>query len=108
MASTGQNFTLYEGEDKNLAFTVTGIDVTTATAIVWVAHSPGGAFVTKTLADAEIAQTSSTVATVTILPADFDGIPEGDYNHQLWITNSSSKASLVAEGKITFKKDYRA
>lgn len=106
MASTEQNINdLHVGEDRTLEFSLAGpIDATTATEIEYGVKAGSSAlFTTKALTSGVTATDADTI-TVVIDAADTTGEEPGVYQHELRLTNASSKQSTVMTGTLTLLK----
>lgn len=105
MATVQQDITLYQSTDRILRFTLTGVVVNTATAIVWRAgpDANGSPVIEKTLAGGGIANLTATTLDVVLVPSDTGSIAPGQYYHELRITNAASNQDVVAEGELTLK-----
>lgn len=112
MAAINQNFTMYMGDDKQLNFTI--LDEAGATvslensAAIWVMVNMVKVPTTpvrKTTEDGGITHTGNIYHvfidsddTLTILP--------GKYQHELRMTNSDGKESVVASGEVIIYPSY--
>lgn len=112
MAKTGQDRTIYAGDDAELPFTLTDangdpLDLTGA-RLRWACAATvnSAAVITKDSAngDAEIEITSSPgfEASVWLVPADTMNL-SGVYRHELEIIDGAGKTETLATGKLTIK-----
>lgn len=101
MPSTEQHIEMRLGEDRTLDISLDGIDATTATEIEYGAWAGSSVlFTTKALTSGVTATDADTV-TVTLDAADTASGEAGIYQHELRITNASSKQSVVMTGTLT-------
>lgn len=108
MTATAQNLTMYQGDTKSLVFTVTDDagapkNITGAT-VRWVLQrwvTDSTPILDKGVGTG-IALTTplSGVLTVTLTPADTLAL-QGDFWHELEITDTSTNVSTVSTGQIT-------
>ena len=89
-------------EDRTLTFSLSGpIDATTASEIEYAAWAgSSNLFTTKTLATG-VAATDADTITVTIDASDTTGEEAGVYQHELRLSNASSKAQAITIGTLT-------
>ena len=119
MVQTGQDFTVYAGDDNQLSFAITAagstapLDLTGATIYWTVAVDPGDNLkLEKSSTGSDINITSSTAGTFTIdiQAADTESLggpantPSKAYFHQVRIVDSSGEKSVLAVGTMTVKK----
>jgi len=104
MPSTEQNIEMRLGEDRIIEFSFSGpIDATTALQIEYgVKAGTSALFTTKTLTTG-VAATDADTITVTLDSSDTAGEEPGVYQHELRLTNASSKQSTVATGTLTLE-----
>jgi hypothetical protein len=105
MTSTSQDFTIYQGEAKQIVFTVSGLAAVAGLSAEWVLWG-GEALVTKTsvlggIALADLGDTIS--ATVTLDSDDSADVAAGRYVHQLVLVDADDDRAVVAEGAVTVK-----
>ena len=99
MATKNQNFEMWQGEDKELVFSITDVDDLSGASAQWqLANSY--------YRNAEITKSGTvdgSAATVTILlePDDTLSLKTGTWVHQLRLTDSSGNRNKAAEGKLT-------
>lgn len=108
--ATAQDFPITHGESKRLIITVTGTDVTTATAITWVmAHSRDPApAITKTLDDG-VSAVDATTVWVDIAADDWADVRFAPHKHQLWVTDANgNSAAVLTDSTVTIERDLRA
>ena len=107
MTSTGQNLTMYAGDDKILIVTTTDpndvpIDVSGCT-IRWIVYkrSPQNIVIDKTTPSTGIALTDPTngIFEITLVPGDTENLL-GEYNHECELTDMDSKISTIFVGYI--------
>ncbi len=109
-ANANQNVEMFQGTSRTLRFTITGTNLTTATAIIWRAvpaslggsgGSGGSPVITKTLAGGGIGNLTSTSLDVLLFPSDTTALTPGAFTHELRITDATSNQDVVADGTIT-------
>jgi hypothetical protein len=81
-------------------------EVSGATSIIYAIINPrnGVALATKDLSDGITVVAS--VVTVTLVPADTEGLLGGTYLHELEIITSDNKTYTALQGEIILKKGY--
>ena len=104
MPDQDQILQVFQGTSKTLTVTITGTNVTTATAIVFtVMGRHGTAIISKSLDD-DITQTSSTTFTVDIAADDTSSVDTGAYPWQAKLTNASSEPEITTTGLFIIHK----
>lgn len=102
MAVRNQNFELWQGENKELVFTVEDADDLTGATYDWrmakTVYQP--AVVTKT----GNVSAGATTVTVTLEPSDTENLTPTTWQHQLRITDSAGRQNKAAEGTITLHR----
>lgn len=101
MTMTNQNFTVYQGMDREVAFTLTGVDAATdISAATWKAGS-----ISKTLGSglAAVEEDGAVKIVLTLAPADTAEMEARNYHHQLTATDGTSKRDMTATGIMTVK-----
>ena len=99
MTMTGQDFTVYQGMDREIAFTMSGVDqATDIVAATWK-----GGTITKTLDSGLTAIDDDGVVKIvlTLLQADTETLPAYIYTHQLTATDVTTKRDMTATGIMT-------
>ncbi len=102
MTMTGQNFTVYQGMDRELAFTLDGVAAATdVKAATWK-----GAGISKTLGSGitAIDEDERVKVVVTLAAATTAGLTAGIYEHQLTATDANTKKDMTATGTMTVRK----
>ena len=105
---SGQDFELVEGEYKELAVVITGVNTVglVKTATFKAVRYEDGTIVTKTLAAVQIVITDPTpddnkvTATVKLLEADFNE-KDGTWQYELWMTDTSDLPFCPTMGTLT-------
>lgn len=103
MAAVEQDFTIWQGEDKELVFTITenaaALDLTGGT-LDWTLG--------KDLLNisAQITDAVNGICKVDIDKTDSAGLRTGVHTHQLVLTDTSGNVSVVSEGEATVKRTY--
>jgi hypothetical protein len=105
------DFTMYTGDDRSFNVGITneeGVadEVSGATSIIYAIINPrnGVALATKDLSNGITVIAS--VVTVTLVPADTEGLLGGTYLHELEIITSDNKTYTALQGEIILKKGY--
>jgi len=101
MTMTNQNFTVYQGMDREVAFTLTGVNAAPdISAATWK-----GGDISKTLGDEleAVEEDGAVKIVLTLVPADTAEMEARDYHHQLTATDSTSKRDMTATGIMTVK-----
>lgn len=107
---TGQDFTIWSGDNKNVTFTVTdsnsaSVDLTGA-CVAWVlSNTPATASIVRLHSDSGCGITvSGCTFTVSLSPTHTSGLA-GTYYHEAQVRDSASDISTVAVGTATIKFD---
>ena len=116
MTTTGQTITVYEGEDKTIAISVTdttggtAVNYAGATAITWRVTTDAEsetAIIEKTLADAEISladdEGTNDQIVIVLDAADTTSIGPETYYHECRVVDSSGDSQVVAVGDFVLK-----
>lgn len=104
MATTGQDFTIWSGDDKSLVITLTdGTDTTGGSAVWTLANSPTGPSLVRLTTDAGITMSGS-VITVTLQPSHTAGLA-GIFYHECQFRNSASKVATTTVGTVVINYD---
>jgi len=106
MASTGQNFSMYQGETRVVTVTIpSGVTVSSTDAIKWVmATAAGVALVTKTQAGGGIGNRTSTTFDIYLYPADTVNVVNGEHIHEARVTNADGDECVVTVGTVSLSK----
>ena len=110
MTAVNQDFSIYQGESKQVTFDVTdengdNLDLTSYTAIEWIAYHPDSKVnqISKDLSSGIEVGGNTYEAVVTFDPSDTSGIDPYEYPHELRITAADGAESVVATGTMTLK-----
>lgn len=98
MATTGQDFTVYQGEDLDVTFTITGTDITGWATGAYFRYRPTTTLVlSKTSGASEITYTTpaSGIGKVILTDTDTDTLAAGLYDWSLWRTDNGSERCLL-------------
>jgi hypothetical protein len=116
MATSDQNVTMYSGDSRVLAFTITEANGTTpinltGAVVAWAcARKLSGGFSTTPTLSKEIGAGITIIAAiagtleVALAPADTASLV-GRYYHELQVTDAAGNVSTVATGTLTITKD---
>ena len=111
MTATGQSFTIYQGDDKELYVTayeedyVTTLNITGCT-LNWVVYKryPENIVLTKTTASGITFTTPATGGfLITLVPEDTETLL-GEYNHECELLDTNNHISTIMVGKMTVYK----
>jgi len=110
MTKTGQNFSIYQGDSKEVYVTVldeneNNLDITSCT-INWVMYKryPENVVLTKTTASGiAITVPSSGIFRMDFSPSDTESLL-GDYNHEGEITDTNLNISTIFVGTVNVYK----
>mgnify|MGYP000892708861 FL=1 len=112
MASEGQDFKMTAGDTRVLRIAVTDtdgeqVDLAGATARWWMARSSrstgASVLVQKSTSGGVSIDEQTGIVTVTISPADTEGLSAGLYYHELEIVDGNGAVSTVTTGKVTMR-----
>lgn len=105
MATTRQDFTLYQGTHRTLRVSLTGASPASATAAVWrVARDRGSAaLLSKSLADTGVGNLTAGTLDVYLFPGDSVELSPGEYYHELRLADADGQEDVVLEGTLTLK-----
>ncbi|MDD4721984.1 MAG: hypothetical protein PHR07_04505 [Acidaminococcaceae bacterium] len=111
MASTKQNFELWQGEVKTITVTVlkqdgTAKDLTAASAIVWEMSTSVAALapsITKSVGSGITVSTPATsgVFVIVLAHTDTHTMDPGVYHHEARVTDSAGVEEVVTIGEVT-------
>lgn len=111
MTATGQNFDMYQGDDKQVSVTTYGEDGVTVLdisncAINWVLYKryPENIVLTKTTSSGiTLTIPASGVFLITLVPVDTENLL-GEYNHEAELTDLAGYISTIMVGKVLIYK----
>lgn len=110
MTATGQNFTIYQGDDKIVYFTTYDendalLNINNC-SLNWILYKryPENIVLTKTTASGiTITNAVGGIFYVRLVPADTENLL-GEYNHECELTDASGYISTIAVGKVDVYK----
>jgi len=111
MTATGQNFTIYQGDNKEVRVTTYEEDLVTILDISncilnWVFYKryPENIVLTKTTSSGiTLTDPTNGIFKMLLLPEDTENLL-GEYNHECEITDLSNNVSTILVGKVTVYK----
>ena len=109
MTTTGQNFTMWQGEDKTITVNLVDGDgvaygSTSGLTFTWsVATSESATAATFTKTTGSGITNGTSLITITIDEADTDDLAAGSYYHECKVVDGSGKADVVFTGGLTLK-----
>jgi hypothetical protein len=107
MTATGQNFSMYQGDTRNLNVTCLGVDDLSSSDLTWVSYrlTNNAIVLTKTTASGGGITVSgaSNIFTVAIEPSDTLSLL-GLYKHECELKDATGNISTIFVGKMTVLK----
>ena len=102
MATKNQNFEIWQGEDKELVFTVTDVDDLTGASAEW--RMAENIYHPAKITKAGTVDGGAATVTVLVAPSDTQSLRTGTWKHQLRIIDSSGKRNKAAEGTVVLHR----
>ena len=111
MTATGQNFTIYQGDHKQVYVTtyeedgITNLNILSCD-INWVMYKryPENIVLTKTTASGiTITTAASGIFLISLVPVDTENLL-GEYNHEAELTDQAGNISTIMVGKVDVYK----
>ena len=103
-ADTGQDATIYAGEDRKLRFTVSNTDPTALTDIRYVVE--GVKELDYDLGDSEVTAVDSTTIDVDLPSSVTKGLSPASRRHALWAKPSNGEWVVIATGTLTIRSQF--
>ena len=103
-ADTGQDATIYAGEDRKLRFTVSNTDPTALSDIRYVVE--GEPLLDFNLSDSELSAVDATTIDVDLPSSLTTGLAAATRPHALWAKTSAGAWVVIATGTLRIKSLY--
>lgn len=112
MTTTGQNFTMWQGEDKSITVTLTDADGgaidTAGLTFTWSMAEDASETALLTKSTGSGITNGSSAITIALDEADTDDVAAGTYYHECRVVDGSSQHDVVFTGGLTLKESLTA
>ena len=102
MATKNQDFEMWQGEDKELVFSVTDVDDLSGASAEW--RMAEDIYQPAKLTKSGSVDSGAVTVTVLLTPADTQSLRSGTWKHQLRVIDSSGKRNKAAEGTVVLHR----
>lgn len=105
MTATGQNFSMYQGDTRNLNVTVLGVDDLSTSELTWVAYrvTNNSIVLTKSEGVGITVSGVGNIFTISIEPSDTLNLL-GYYKHECELKDATGNISTIFVGKMDVYK----